>query len=353
MTCKPDELIRDPLFQLNAFLWMAQPLPRGADVEPLLYRRGFAVWAIAPLLTVPPDLRLRAQERSVVLQASVSPDVIVAKKAEGRFALVECKAASFGPASSTAEQARSLLIAGGPRCAEVLAIATSTLSESVLAFVVPEDQLEGFATTLETLGGELSNAQLSPGPPCLLGLSLLPKAIAVRPDDKAAAFFGLHRRPTPFIGIDAETCPRPLYFIPYDPDLDQSPAEKRHCKRVLFERLLASVVAATGRAIPPSDLVLERDRLLNDAMFGTYANWQNPGARRHMRRLCREFMDAVMSSLEQIVPGALRFEPPGEWHLLVGDDQEQGRVLNALTRFSCEDLAVGARVEPELFDEDD
>lgn len=351
MTCKAEALIRDPLFQLNAVLWMVQPMPKGGTVEPLLYRRGFAVWAIAPPLAVPPDLRLRAEERRVALQASARPDVIVARIRDGRFALTECKAASFGPESSTAHQARSLLAIGGPRCAEVLGLDGRAVQQSLVAFLMPQDQRLGFSTALSELEGELSKARLSPGTFCFLGLSVSSKAIALEADDKGAAFFGLPQWPTEFISVDEDTDPRLLYLIPYDPSHDPSAGDRQYSKRVLFERLLASVVAATGRAVPSFDLVLEADRLLNDAMFGMYAHWQNRDDRTHMRRLCREFMNALTMSLEPIVPGVLRFEPPADWHMVVEDQREQERVLSALMRFSCEDLAVSPRRERELFDD--
>ena len=36
--------------------------------------------------------------------------------------------------------------------------------------------------------------------------------------------------------LQTDTISRLLYFIPYDPDLDQSEDERLFCKRVLFER---------------------------------------------------------------------------------------------------------------------
>ena len=350
MSCKADDLIRDPLFQLNALLWMAQPLPSDAEIKPLLYERGFAVWAIAPPLAPPPDLRLRAQDHGIVLQASVRPDVITANAASRRFAVTECKASSFGTQSSTAEQARSLLIVGGPRCSEVLGISDDAVSESIIAFLMPEDQKDAFSPTLSELDEELTKADLPPGPSCILALRASPAAISVVSDEKASDFFGMPRQPTRFLAIEEGTCPRPLYFVPYDPDSDQSQAERQLSKRILFERILGSVVSATGRANPPFDLLLEPERMLNDAMFGTYEHWENPDARRHMRRLCREFMNALMRAVEPVAPGAMKYEPQVGWRVLAEDQEQHKRTLDALLRFSCEELALGPPPRPELFD---
>ena len=46
------ELIRDPIFQLNVLLWLAQPLPSGYGITSLLHSRGFDVYAIALRLSL-------------------------------------------------------------------------------------------------------------------------------------------------------------------------------------------------------------------------------------------------------------------------------------------------------------
>jgi len=351
MTCSADDLIRDPLFQLNAVLWMTQPLPACADVQPLLYRRGFTVWAIAPALAPPPDLRLRAQDRKVPLKASVRPDVVTANQEAGRFALTECKASSFGVGSSkNAMQARSHLIVGGPRCAEVLALSSGDVLGTVVAFLMPEDQRNAFAPTLGELDAQLSGADLSPGASCILGLRSTPTSIAVVSDQEARAFFGLPKRAAKFLAVEEGTSPRPLYFIPYDPDNDQSPAERKQSKRRLFERIMVSVVSAAGRANPPFELLLEPERMLNDAMFGMYEHWENRDATRHMRRLCRELMHALLETVEEAVPGAMKYEPNVGWHVGAVDQQQHKRLLDVLMRFSCEELALGPPSQPELFD---
>ncbi|MBL7222863.1 MAG: hypothetical protein ISS72_03325 [Candidatus Brocadiae bacterium] len=354
MTCEADDLIRDPLFQLNAVLWMTQPLPSAAEIKPLLYSRGFRVRAIAPPLAPPPDLQLRAQEKRVDLKASVRPDVIVADE-RGRFAVTECKASSFGPGSSTAEQARSLLVVGGPRCSEVLALSDAAVSRSVVAYVMPEDQRDVFLPTLAQLDGELATAKLSPGTACIMGLRASARAISVVADEEARSFFNLPNQTSTFLTVERDTCPRPLYFIPYDPDNEQSPAERKLCQRQLYERFLGGVVCATGRAIPPSNVLLRPERMLNDAMFGMFEHWENRDATRHMKKLCRVFMTAVRTAVEPVVPDAIQFEPAVGWHITLADHDMQERMLKALMRFSCEDLILGPPRPPDLFDsvEDD
>jgi hypothetical protein len=351
MSPSAEELIRDPVFQLNALLWMMQPLPEHATIDPLLYQRGFTVWAIAPPLAPPPELRLRAQQREMDTKDLVRPDVIAAKPKSGRFALVECKASSFGPLSSAASQARTLLVLGGPPCAEALGISDREVSETLCPFLMPEDQRDGFAPTLSQLHEELTAAELEPGRSSLLGLQASEAAIAVQPDEAASTFFGLPREASGFLTVEEDTSPRPLYFIPYDPDVDQSVTERQYGKRVLFERMLSAVISATGRATPPCPLVLHAKKLLNDAMFGMYEHWENRDASARMRRLCRELMNALRDAVESVVSDAFRYEPPVKWHVALADEEQREQALKALMRFSCEEMALAPPPQPELFDE--
>src|SRR6266581_3195760 len=121
------ELIRDPIFQLNVLLWLAQPLPSGDAITPLLHSGGFEV------------------------QVGVRPDVILAKESSGKFAITECKGSSFGSGSSTAHQARTLLALAGPRCHEVLGLQPQAVRESTLTYLLPSSQRPAMRATISEL----------------------------------------------------------------------------------------------------------------------------------------------------------------------------------------------------------
>jgi len=350
MLSEHEDLLRDPLFQLNALLWMAQPLPQSADITPILHDRGFRVFAIAPRLAPPPGLRLLARDKGINIQQSVRPDVVLENKQRGRYSITECKAASFGPQSSAAEQARCLLIVGGPSCAEVLAVSPSDISESVATFVVPESERSKLTTTLRTLRGELGMAELPSGEPCTLGLRVWQRCIAVVPDRNSIRFFELADGPIAFMPLEAETSLRPLYFIPYDPDIHQSQSERQFCKRILLERLLVSVITAVAHASLRTGLRLEPESLLNEATFGMFDRLENRDARKHMRRLARDFMTQLLRRADEQAPGALKFDPQEGWRVSFQNDEERERFLGVLTSLSSGHFASEKEPEPELFD---
>jgi len=351
MTPMPNELIRDPLFQLNALLWLAQPMPSQSEIRPLLYEQGFTVYAIAPLLGLPPDLRLMAQEAQINMQERVRPDVVLAHEGARKFAFTECKKSSFGATSSTAEQGRSHLVVAGPRAAEVLGLASGQLAGSLVAFVTAQSEQGPLAQTLAILCEELDAAKIPAGHFSVLGLVLAETDVSIAIDDQANTFFGLPKGNNSFMKRERDTDPRRLYFIPYDPDIDQSPEEREFCKRVLFERMQSTVVAAVGRTSPSCELSLNSEKILNDAMFGMYGQWENRESARHMRRLCRQFMDALMQALNSEVPESMTCEPGEGWKIILQNSEQHEKVTDALTRFSCMTLDLQTEPQPGLFDD--
>ena len=280
-----NELERDPLFQLNVVLWMAQPLPSGLEgqPQPLLYSRGFTVYAVGPLLALPPAVRLAVVDSGVDTQESAAPDVVLARQRDGRFAFVECKGGWFGVESSTARQARALLIMAGPAAADVLGLQADGISEAMLSLISSEEDRGKLGDTLHDLGRELSQAHFRVGPSDVLGLRTDGGNVSIEVHGAAGEFYGLALGSHELLKLEPETDPRPLYFVPFDPDVCQSPTERAYCKRVLYERMQVSIVSALGHAGPPVDLSIETERLLNDAMFGTYSRWEKRESRQNRK----------------------------------------------------------------------
>jgi len=351
MTSKPNDLIKDPLFQLNTLLWLAQPLPSGSEVTPLFYMNEFTVYAIAPLLGLPPDLRLMALEAQIIIQDRIRPDVVLGQERGQKFVFTECKSSSFGPNSSTAEQARSLLIVAGSRAAEVLGLDSSQVSDSLLAFLTPDCDQEPLTRTLTNLREEMRENRLPVGQFSVIGLLMTNSNISIVINKMGSEFLELPLGITPFMKRELGTDPRLLYFIPYDPDIMQSEQEKVFCKRVLFERMQSTVVAAVGRANPPAELSLESEKILNDALFGMYEHWENPDSAKHMRRLFRQFMDPLTKAVNSVNPETMFFQPGEGWKIKLQDQEQHEKIIETLTRFYCDTLDLRKEPEPTLFDE--
>jgi hypothetical protein len=351
MNSTANELVSDPLFQLNAILWLAQPLPVESNIIPLLHRQGFAVYAIAPLLSMPLDVRLIADRQKVSMQVGVRPDVVLENPADRKFCICECKANSFGPDSSTAAQARALLVTAGPRAAEILGLATSEPLVALLDFVVPEPCRPGMTETISVLQTQLRTGGISTGACSAVGLLAADEGISIVVDVRAAEYFGLSVGQNLVLRTEPGNDPRPLYLIPYDPDVEQSANEAAYCKRVLFERVHSSIVAAVGRAQAPCELCFKSHDLLNDATFGMFEHWENRESERHMRSICRHFMGALVKAANSAVPDSAFFEPGNAWKVSLRSQQHSEKLMDAITRFSCETLDLQAEPPPTLFDD--
>jgi hypothetical protein len=308
------------------------------------------VYAIAPLLTVPLDLRLTARKAPLDLRDSVRPDVVLKHNAESRFSFVECKASSFSSASSAALQCRPLLAVAGSRAAEVLGLPPEQVSASMLFYVVPEDCQSLLEVTLGELQSELRNAQLPASESHTLGLSATDGAVNLVVAEATGEFLGLPVGVTPFLRHAADDDPRPLYFIPYDPDIDQTPSERAFSRRLLFERILSTLVVAVGHATPPTQLPFTPAGVLNDATFGMFEQWENRDSARHMRRLWREFALAVSAALNATSTGAASMSETKTLTLSLTDVNRTEEIHDTLMAFSCDSLSVQPQPELTLFD---
>lgn len=345
------ELVADPLFQLNSLLWLTQPMPASSGVCPVLREAGFEVDAISLPLTPPPDILLRFKDSGLPHQDRICPDVVVCRRKDGRYGIIECKGNSFGLGSSTAEQARTLLVVAGPRLDESLGLKPGAVRRSVAAYLVPSPVADAMGATLNALHQELRGKELPAGESCLLALEAGAAALSLVADDLAKDFFSLPAYRVDFVCLEEGTDPRPLYFIPYDPDCDQAVNERAYAKRVLFERIQASLLGAVGRVRVPVELVLDTDRLLNDATLGMFGLWVKPSSIKHMRRLAHQLLGKLKEVLRTEAQEVLGFEQDRGWVLHIRSEVARDEICGVLSRFSCETMDLRQEPQPTLFDD--
>jgi len=347
----PSELIADPVFQLNSLLWLTQPLPTGAGIRSVLRDQGYHVYAICPSITLPLDILLLVKDSGLAHQDHVRPDVVLYRPSDHRYGVVECKGNSFGPDSSTAKQARTLLLAVGPRLDEALGLQAGTISRNTAAYLIPSQAATEMAETLQTLGAELGAKELRVGPSCVLAIEPDTTSLSLVADESARDFFGLPASKISFLILEEGTDPRPLYFIPYDPDCSQAEGERVYCKLVLFERILASLLGGAGRALPPTELSFDAAGLLNDATLGMYGLWENKDSAKHMRHLLtRNLLPKLQGVLRSEGGNVFEFVENKGWTLQIPTEDAKDAICNTLSKFSCETMDLRLEPEPTLFD---
>jgi hypothetical protein len=262
--------------------------------------------------------------------------------------LVECKANSFGTASSTAEQARTLLVVCGDRLHDTLNVAPTDIASRAASYFIPERVATAMRETLEDLDKELASKRLPKGKGVLLMLCACEEGIDFMADEPAQTLMGIPAS-TGFVAIEADTDPRPLYFIPYDPDCNQSPEEREYCTRVLFERIHSEILGSVGRSLPPETISFESDRLLDNSTMGMYRFLENRDSKTRLKRLVRQLVGKLMEKVNERNSGTFVAIDNWTWHLCV-EKETQESLRDVLSRFSCGTMDLRAEPEPDLFD---
>lgn len=130
-----NELLKDPVYQLNLLLWMAKDQPENEyRVFPLFHKLGFEIIYIENPFLFPDEIVIAIKNSDLEISNNPEPDLILGRDKDKKALYFEAKANNFEPVSSNAKQARAHLIAAGPVFSEVLRPYESCL----LCYVLPE-----------------------------------------------------------------------------------------------------------------------------------------------------------------------------------------------------------------------
>ncbi len=349
-----NSLCKDPLFQLNLAIWLTQP--QHADnvcVDPIFYKSGLSIYSIGPLLTLPLDIKL-AIKGKINFKDSIRPDLILEKKELNRYCLLECKGSSFGSGSSTAEQARTLLLIAGPIISEVLGVGSRRQNAGVLCYMTGPNQNSMLGTTLLELKEEIESIGLEPGPFGCIEISADESVITLEYSLEVKELLSLKiDSPLQIMKLEKDTDPRPLYFIPYDPNINQTAEEKEFSRRVLFERILEFFITNIGGADVPIKTYIKTEKFLNDATFGMYSIWDDDEAKKCLRKLVRTFLKKIEGTLKTPAKECMHYEIEDGYMVDIKDDNAKSEFLKQLQKIKPETMGVSERVQPSLFEYDD
>jgi len=341
-----DELVGDHLFQLNLILWLTQPITADIGIRPLLADLGFSVYSISPPLALPIHIREKIREMNLSAQDACSPDVLSNRKEADFFLLVECKKSSFGVNSTTAEQARTLLLLEGQVLGESLALSPTTIVDSAVSFVTKEDQRSQMQLTCENLKKEITDKGFKANLAFCFGIKYDPEnSVYIEIDSIAANQFGLIGRDSEAIKIiqgQPDTDPRPLYFIPLDPAVEQN----EYGKKTLEQRLLGELLSLIGRVKVPSKTLFKVEDLLEKATWGMYNIWGDRDARTHLKRQVKSFLKNKVAAM---FPQNFQ-QDQDAWILNIESPKDKESILSAFQKTEkIEELKI---TQFDLFEED-
>jgi len=351
MNQKIDEICQDPLFQLNLMLWLDQQQPhQDYYIYPLFNISGLNIYSIGPLLSLPPDIILHISDK-IDIQKRARPDLILKVQKDNKFCILECKASSFGPASSNATQAKTLLLMAGSIISEVLGIGKRDENKCMLCYLVGSGKPELMEETIKSLKEEINKeVSLDLGDFGYFRIEPVGLSILLYYSEKAKDFLHItENSPVEVIKFEEETDPHPLYFIPYDPNNPQQTSEEQElCRRILFERIWSEIISKVGGSVAPCKVQFSTEELLVSATFGIYKIWEDNDAKRNIKNIVKRFLFDIKGDL---LEGILIYDPQTGWMFNLGDKKIQEEVLKQLQKFKPESLDLSKVPESTLFDE--
>jgi hypothetical protein len=328
------DLTADPIYQLNAVLWMLQPLPRriGA-VRAVLYDAGYRVRALGKTLTASPEIE-RVLATKLNLKGAPAPDVIATAPLTDPWLVFECKVSSFSAGSSTSTQATKILA----RAADLSLVGGSppgTALPGCVVYVTRKDQAADLQGTLDELVAQLVAAGLNPADVCTLGMRVETGVglIVVHAGGSltgvAAAAFANEVTVLEASGPEEDT--RPLYLVPYDPSVEQSDEEQVLCLRILLARARAHAASLIGRNPAPGTAVIEGNALLTGATFGLSKLWHDHGARDRAAHEVLRFVRAGLNTVRRAsVPLVTECTSPKRLEVVLTSEEQRQECAEAI-----------------------
>jgi len=344
-----EEICKDPLFQLNLALWISQPHP-SPHIYPLFYKSGLNIYSIGPSLALPPDIRLEVSGK-INCQDSGRPDLVLELKSKKTFCVLECKTSSFSSQSSTSKQARTFLLITGPIISEVLGIGGKRENQGILCYFIGAHDTGLMETTLENLAKEIKcKTSLRVGKFGCFGIKPSKLTVVLEYSDHIKSFLNLVKdSPVDIIKFEEDTDPRPLYFIPYDPNVEQTEQEQKLCRRILFERILSQVISQIGGVTTPASITFTTGELLSSATLGLYEIWEDAKAKKNMRKLVNNFLTHLKKSVDVSLRGCIRYERQRGWIFDLENNEIHEELLRQLQRFKPENLDLSEQIQLTLF----
>jgi hypothetical protein len=291
---KPEEWIKDPVFQLNLLLWMAREQPDDAYlVYPLFARHGFEWLAVEQPFTFPvatnAAIEAAMSRTKMRIHRHPEPELILKRDRDQSALYFEAKKSSFTSISTNSSQARGHLLAIGPPFAEV----QTPLKTATLTYVVPFDQSERMRVCLGELTVELQAAGLIPGPYSVACLAVEDAKLDFRLDPVAKSAIGCGEDCFALMhDLDDVTDPSPLMLVFSAEDCaDQD--RVGYYRHVLQQQVLAALLCRLHTVPGSGTAAISAAEILRETTQGAF-DYLGPERQKHMEVLVKENVFATI-----------------------------------------------------------
>ncbi len=350
-----NELIANPLYQVNLVLWMVQPSTQ-LPIKPVLYQAGYRLYNIEPELPLPLDLASSLTDKNLEVSDPVGPDVVLDTPKQ-EYLLIECKASMFGgprqneKACSQVRQARSMLLLVPKILASTLGLQSADIAESKLVYLTRHDPDISQGKGVADVGKELETHGYSTVDCGVVGLTSTKKGIELTkckgvgqlPSQiKRLLVEDVRVHDTDGKDVDAHM----LYYLPWMPGA--SNVKDEYGQAVFGSRVLAAAAELIGPMRPPCQVKLEIDVILSRATMGLYSKWHNKAVRRSLREDARNLLKTeLVRWIDKNQVRAIDSTGRG-WSVTLDDVATKGKIIEGLRKWRFDKWSNP--LEPSLFD---
>ncbi len=266
--------------------------------------------------------------------------------------LVELKSRGFSQASSNRKQALKLLVAAfdlGP------SLGKPNEHRGHVVYGTVSTDADNMATTLNQLA-DLTRAEGVPAAPtAVIALSIEDDGVTLSsptPEDLPEPAAEALSSPAIVLERDDDNDLRPLYFVPWIPDIEDSQDAELRAEgyRELTARVLTQVMGHVGQARVPNTLSLTGTQLLSGATLGVFDRWQEGNK--------KQFSEAAAKIVERRLRShiGIRRERRDRIEIDLPDAEAQETAINRLEKAKPADQSTNLesviKEQPTLFDTD-
>jgi hypothetical protein len=296
---KLEELVRDPLYQINLLLWMLTP-STGSGVDPMLHRAGFTVHQIEGDVRLPLKISAAARQKKIEVNNTAAPDLVLSGKKKA-YLIIECKAAVFGPGDGSAQrQARTLLLQTPVVLTESLSFPPGAVATAHLLYLTAHDPKHDQLASLQSISEELRTAGFSTSPLGLLALRVNEATIMVDAAVPSSLQSGITNGSFVVQKLSQpDIDPRPLYRIAWMPgsEKEKDPYnEEQFAKRVLAS---AAMLIAQAKLYKSKAVRLPLEQVLDDVTSGFYKKWKKRAEAKLVRARAAEILRIQIGKVRQ------------------------------------------------------
>lgn len=334
---KVEEIVEDPLYQLNLMLWLLQPLKDNYPLRPILKEAGYELFAIGPSMPLSPELREKIVSASIDCVVEPEPDLLLSRDGVKEFVIIECKRQLFGSESTSAEQSRALLLQSEEQFNLTVGLEVNATPSLHLLYVSKHSSSENHANSLCKISDELTSKGIATVPVGSVGIMNKKNQIYLCD----AYDFGTVPPPIKDIvnkevkvqEFEQDGNPIPIFYIPWDPNVSQSDEIRMYCEQGFCERILLAFVTRIGRTSLPVTIEIDYEDLLNEATYKFYERWKSKNTRRALRRSCRDLITDSLRFAEGHFEKTVLPQPRKGFSLKINTDEDKEAIIDSITKF--------------------